>query len=321
MCTSIVHNGTKTIVGFNLDLLNMEYRVTADAGRAAIEVKDEKEGWMPLFGANARGDFVAMPTCWPFDDSSNPGPDRSENLLIMDIDLLLEKKTFAETRKLAESGRVCSVPGTTFQAQLSDAGGNVLQVTPGQGCVYLPRPDYAVMTNFSPFKGKTETHPWMGANRYDTAMEALKKAPASFDVEDCFEVLKAVHQTVCPTVVSMVFDVTERTVYWCENREWDNIQKQILTAPADAAAPEPDGADDETEAEQAAREADGLRKKAILQKVNRIQKILIYVLTAVVLAVLIVVTVRTFSRNTAVLQAPVLHAAVLQTVWDVGPGI
>ena len=25
---------------------------------------------------------------------------------------------------------------------------------------------------------------------------------------------------VCP-VVSMVYDVTDRTVYWCENREWD----------------------------------------------------------------------------------------------------
>ena len=67
MCTSIVVNKNKTIVGWNLDLLDMEYRVRpADEG-VYIEVNDAKEGWMPLFGANSRGDFVSMPTCWPTD--------------------------------------------------------------------------------------------------------------------------------------------------------------------------------------------------------------------------------------------------------------
>ncbi len=27
MCTSIIHNGKKTIVGWNLDILDMEYKV------------------------------------------------------------------------------------------------------------------------------------------------------------------------------------------------------------------------------------------------------------------------------------------------------
>ena len=52
-------------------------------------------------------------------------------------------------------------------------------------------------------------------------LDLLDKASDDFDVEDCFEILKAVSQEVCPTVVSMVYDVTDRTVYWCENREWD----------------------------------------------------------------------------------------------------
>ena len=47
-----------------------------------------------------------------------------------------------------------------------------------------------------------------------------------FDVEDCFEILKTVSQEVCPTVVSMVYDVTERTVYWCENRDWDKKRRK-----------------------------------------------------------------------------------------------
>ena len=55
MCTSIIHNGKKTIVGWNLDILDMEYQVVATEAMVSINIKDEKEGWLPLFGANNRG--------------------------------------------------------------------------------------------------------------------------------------------------------------------------------------------------------------------------------------------------------------------------
>ena len=69
-------------------------------------------------------------------------------------------------------------------------------------------------------------HPWMGYDRYETATQMLKDAPDDFDVTDCFDILKKVSQTVCPTVVSMVYDVTERVVYWCEHQKWSEIQTQ-----------------------------------------------------------------------------------------------
>jgi len=37
-------------------------------------------------------------------------------------------------------------------------------------------------------------------------------------------------QEVCPTVVSMVYDVLGRTVYSCENRQWDAIETARLKA-------------------------------------------------------------------------------------------
>ena len=51
----------------------------------------------------------------------------------------------------------------------------------------------------------------------------LEAAHETFDVGDCFAVLKASSQTVCPTVVSMVYDAQQNKVFWCENREWQNI--------------------------------------------------------------------------------------------------
>lgn len=224
MCTSIVVNREKTIVGWNLDILNMEYRVRAVAEGVFIEILDEKEGWLPLFGANCRGDFVGMPTCWPYDQRSDPF-EGSQNIMMMDIDLLLQKTSFAQVKDAAYGGCVSSIPGVTFMGALSDREGNVLHIVPGQGAKYYEKPDHAVLTNFSPFKGMTGEHPWMGQDRYGIAERMLRGAPDSFDADDCFEVLKAVSQEECPTVVSMVFDATEGVVHWCLDRHWDEIEQ------------------------------------------------------------------------------------------------
>ena len=221
MCTSVISNRKKTIVGWNLDLLDMRYRVrTSDKG-VYIEIDDAKEGWMPLFGANSRGDFVGMPTCWPYDDRSDPMGDEP-NVIMLDIDLLLMNKTFDEIKEIAKTNKITSIPGLTFMASLSDKNGNVLHIVPGQGYSYYEKPKYQVLTNFSPFE-KDRYHPWMGKDRYEKATMLLSNASDDFDVDDCFNVLKEVSQVVCPTVVSMVYDVTERKVYWCENRNYDNI--------------------------------------------------------------------------------------------------
>ena len=145
-----------------------------------------------------------------------------------EFDLLLQKKTLQEIKSIAEKEQVFSVPGVTFMAALSDKYGNVLQIVPGQGNLYFEKPQYKIMTNFSPFKQDKEQHPWMGWDRYKKAESMLKNATDDFDVKDCFKILQAVSQEVCPTVVSMVYDVTEKTVYWCENKQWNKIQNYQL---------------------------------------------------------------------------------------------
>ena len=223
MCTSFVINKGKTLVGWNLDILDMIHRVRATDDGVYIDIYDKKEGWLPLFGANSRGDFVGMPTCHPYDERSNPKADAPISMML-DIDLLLQKKTFEEIKSIAESSMFYSIPGVTFMSALSNAKGNVLHIIPGQGYKYYEKPEFVVLTNFSPFKGESEKHPWMGVDRYRTAEEMLSKATETFNVQDCFDILKACSQIVCPTVVSMVFDATERKVYWCENRQWDRIE-------------------------------------------------------------------------------------------------
>ncbi len=227
MCTSIINNRKKTIVGWNLDLGCKEYRVRSEECGVYIEIRDDTEGWLPLFGANDRGDFVGMPTCYPYNKRSDP-KENDVNALMLDIEFLLQKKTFEEVRVMAAAKKIASIPGITFMPALSDSNGNVLHIIPGQGYIYYEKPEYKVLTNFSPFYTDREMHPAMGMDRYITAERMLKEAREDFDVEDCFKILRAVSQEEYPTVVSMVFDVTCRTVYWCEKRQWDRIQRVQL---------------------------------------------------------------------------------------------
>lgn len=44
MCTSIVVNKKKTIIGWNLDILDMEYRIRENDDGVYIEINDAKEG-------------------------------------------------------------------------------------------------------------------------------------------------------------------------------------------------------------------------------------------------------------------------------------
>ena len=225
MCTSFIVNRKKTIVGFNLDILGMEYRINENDQGVYIEIYDQKQGWLPLFGGNARGDFVGMPTCWPFDDRSDPQLDE-KNILELDIDLLLMKRTLNELKDIAEKGKISSVKGSTFMGALSDRNGNVLYIIPGQGHLYYEKPDHKVMTNFSPFKMDKEKHPWMGYDRYLKALQKIETSSADFSVDDAFNILKETSQIACPTVVSMVYDVSDKTIFWCEKRNYADINKK-----------------------------------------------------------------------------------------------
>lgn len=226
MCTSIISNRQKTIVGWNLDVLNMKYKVIEDKDKVFIAYYDKTVGYIPMFGANSRGDFITTPTCYPIEETR--ALDETHNIIRLNHDLLFQKKSLEELKEFVSTHVICSIPGIAFQSQLTDQKGNVLQVIPGQGYRYIDRPKYAVMTNFSPIRGIKDDHPWMGVDRYQIALKRLSEAKEDFDIKDCFEILKEVSQTKCPTVISMVFDVSERIVYWCENREWQHIHKHDL---------------------------------------------------------------------------------------------
>ena len=55
-----------------------------------------------------------MPTCYPYDSKSDPVNEASHNIIMLDIDLLLRKKSLQEIREIAEKHTICSVPGSFY---------------------------------------------------------------------------------------------------------------------------------------------------------------------------------------------------------------
>lgn len=221
MCTSIITNKNNTIVGFNLDVLNMTYRIKEEETGVFIEIEDFTWGWLPLFGVNRKGEFVAMPTCWPYDARSN---NQGLNVMNLDIDVLLEKRSFEDVVNYIKDNEISSNIGNTFMSQISNKNGDVIQIVPGQGYKIFNKPEYSIMTNFSPFKMFVEEHEWMGKDRYLKAKEIIEKEK-NIDACKMFGILKEVSQTICPTVVSMVYDAGANEVCWCENRDFTKIKR------------------------------------------------------------------------------------------------
>jgi hypothetical protein len=226
MCTSIVVNQKKTLAGFNFDNPGWKYHLVTKNKAFYISLLVGKL-WEPCFGCNSRGDVVNLP-------AMNPGVKEGyyqagPSLHYIDkinLDLLLERITFAQLVDLVQHNPIYNEEHLSLQAQDSDKDGNVLQIFPGLGFKILAKPAYSVLTNFQLMKEEKEHHPWAGVDRYEKANALLKDAKDDFSVNDLFAILKAVAQEEggAPTAVSFVFDVEAKTVFYCENRHFDDIQ-------------------------------------------------------------------------------------------------
>jgi len=227
MCTSIVVNQKKTIVGFNFDNPGWKYHIVTKNKAFYVSLWVNNRLWQPCFGCNARGDFVNLPAMNPgVVESQYPGENKTYHYLDREnLRLLLKQITFSELTSLVEANPFYNEKDNSLQAQDSDKEGNVVQIFPGLGYKILAKPAYSVLTNFQLMKEESTHHPWAGVDRYEKANALLKEAKPEFDVKDMFDVLKAVAQEDggAPTAVSIVFDSNANKVFWCQNRKWDDI--------------------------------------------------------------------------------------------------
>ena len=196
MCTSIVVNKKKTIVGFNFDNPGWKYHIVTKNKAFYISLFVNNHLWQPCFGCNARGDFVTVPAMNPgVKESVYPGEGQEHHFIDREnLRLLLKQITFEELELLVKTNPIFNEKDNSLQAQDSDKNGNVLQIFPGLGYKILAKPAYSVLTNFQLMQEESVHHPWAGVDRYEKANALLKDAKEDFDVPDMFALLKATAQ-------------------------------------------------------------------------------------------------------------------------------
>jgi hypothetical protein len=124
---------------------------------------------------------------------------------------------------------IVNVPDYSIHNMICDRSGNVWVAEPGRGIIHSPvnEASYFILTNFSLCDYKaTGLLDGSGVDRYKITEELLSKAD-ELDVNGAFKILEAAMQKDVEWITdfSMVYSQQEKTVYYCFERDFNNIQK------------------------------------------------------------------------------------------------
>jgi len=200
----------------------------------SLSAKDPKQfvvlaGGAPCFGVNSSGTFINH---LMVDSNGNGLYKRGKNVvhtIKLITDILSGEIAWDTIGAFLSEKEIVNVPNNSCHSMIADKSGNVWIVEPGRGVIYSPADEspFCLMTNFSLVDYKTSGKmKGSGADRYKIAKKLLSKA-SHLDVAQAFGILEAAKQSKGEwrTAFSMVYAQQENAVYFCYNREFQNIQK------------------------------------------------------------------------------------------------
>ena len=226
MCTSFVWRMARknVLVAMNFDYGNA-FKLSTTQSEFIILA-----GGVPCFGVNNNGTFINHLMV----DSNGKGDFRRGKNVVHTIQLIRNmlgkgRKVIHDIDKYLSEVEIVNVPNNSCHNMVTDKHGNAWIVEPGRGIIHSPVTDspYYLMTNFSlcdlKENGKFESN---SDDRYKIADKMLSKAD-NLDVDSAFEILNVVKQIggEYPTVFSMVYSQEDKTVYYCKNGNFLDIEK------------------------------------------------------------------------------------------------
>lgn len=251
MCTAFIHRGNDVIFGFNMDINvgAFRYDIYADQDCFCIGCPadlhlfhDEippfyqvENNFRKIHGVNRQGAFAACLNNMNFHKAPFRLAADACSLDQLTDDVISGRRTLKEVSEFTGQVEIVTLPGGAvavpnpgFHALMGDEDGSILVLEPGNGYTVVQE-KYAVMTNFPLLELPTDltdaTAGFYGRDRYDTALEMLRKAGDGFTPEAALRVLEATKQTGrWATRVSFVYSCREKTVFWCLEGAFDSIR-------------------------------------------------------------------------------------------------
>ena len=230
MCTAFIRRGEDVVFGYSLDIdPNLwKYKLVKrnDLFTVAITV-----GSTTYFthGVNAAGHFGKLPYM-NGEDEGHKGVGRGQYRIDLLVDRYIRSKLgYEDALKIVKSKTILSGPGASFHALLGDREGHMLLIEPSYGYREVEG-HYACAANFPLLPLLDDySNPFYGKDRYDTACEILAAAGKDFSPQDGLALLQKVKQEgQWGTRLSFVYSRNENTVYYCENGDFDSVERWTL---------------------------------------------------------------------------------------------
>lgn len=230
MCTSFIKTtDDNCYISMNFDNNGMNYSINTRKKDWFIVYVDIGKRKSPSFGVHKSGMFfnnLMVDACEKGNYRRGKGVVHSARLL---TDIIDGKICIDDLEQYLHSTEIVNVPDWSTHNMLCGTKNNVWILEPGRGNYYSPlKPnEFQVMTNFSLIEDIQDDN--IFCERYHIANNLLMES-ANMSVDKAFEILEAVKQSEGEwiTEFSMVYDKSRKTVYYCNNQDFTNIQKFLF---------------------------------------------------------------------------------------------
>lgn len=226
MCTSFIFRGLNTIIGMNFDNNGMSYSIATKIIDWFVVNVDGGRGKYPSFGVNKDGIFFNNLVV----DSNGKGLYKRPSTKVTHTSKLVTDilKATIDVDQLSDylsSIEVVNTPDWSCHNMIIDAQANVHIIEPGRGNIFSKRneSEFYIMSNES-IIDMHQRNNVSNCNRYNAIKNELTGIN-NLDSRKAFSVLEKAFQTEgeWKTDLSIVFSKGERKVYYCENRNLDEI--------------------------------------------------------------------------------------------------
>lgn len=231
MCTSFIYRDLETYIGMNFDNNGMKFSIKEDLNGWFVIFVDGGRGKYPSFGVNKYGQFVNNLVV----NSNGKGLYRRPSTkvthttkLISDI---INGTLLSENIKdYLDRVEVVNSPDWSCHNMIIDQNDNVLIVEPGRGNLLSMRNEskYFVMANNSIIDIKNGIGD-DNCERYRNANAMLCEIQ-KMDIYKAFNILEKISQIEgeWKTSFSMVFSKQNRTIHYCFDGNYKNLQKYVF---------------------------------------------------------------------------------------------
>lgn len=230
MCTCFTERKKDIFIAMNFDNNGMPFSIKKDDRQFTVLV-DGGRGKYPSFGINSNGTFINNLMV----DSNGKGTYRRASKKVthtskLSGDVLSGVILPDELDDFLDRVEVVNGPDFSVHNMIVDEIGNVWIIEPGRGNIYSKASEspYYIMSNFSLCDyNKTGNLCGDGADRYKQVKSLLESNSTSMNVSCALQILEAVQQNSGKWITdfSMVYTQKENAVYYCSNREFNNIHK------------------------------------------------------------------------------------------------